>query len=161
MKNAIKRVTDNNNGAAKNGAVHSSAVSNSDDGFTLVEVVVSLALFVIVAGSATFAIVSAMRASTATDLRVAAGYVAQQEIDRLRALGPNPIVADRPASSARSFISDGREYELTVTATPAWNVGCAFETTSGFRDVTVQVDIADGRIGPVYLDTRLACSVTP
>ena len=126
----------------------------NDDGFTMVEVIVALALFVLVAGSATFAIISSVRASTATDTRVAAGFVAQQELDRIRLLGPTPSVPNRP-SATRSVTTDGRQYTVSVSANPAWSQSCA--TGAGYRDVTVSVSVVGGRNSPIYLDSRLAC----
>jgi len=140
-------------------------VKETDEGFTLIEVIVSLALFVLVAGAATFAIISSIRASDVTNQRVAAGQVAQQELDRVRSLGPNPAVSARPLTTGTATTSDGRRYTVTVEATPVWTTPCFIGSVpgaGGFRDIAVSVTLAGSRISAVKMDTRIACgAVTP
>jgi prepilin-type N-terminal cleavage/methylation domain-containing protein len=121
-----------------------------ESGFTLVEVIVALALFVIVATASTFAIVGSIRASHATDLRVAATAIAQQELDHIRVVGANPTPAPQP-------VGDDPDFTTTITPTPAWDVDCAIGTAHSYRDVEVSVEDAAGQITPVVLDARLAC----
>lgn len=147
---------------------------NRDEGFTLVEVVVSLALFAILATAATTAIVGAIRASYATELRVAAHLIAQQELDRVLALGSNPDLsavtlptdaapgADgyRPGDGtlSASHSSDGASFRTVTTTAPAWDTACSIVGTAHpYRDITVEVSVQSARIAPLYLDTRIAC----
>ena len=139
-------------------------MKESDDGFTLIEVIVSLTLFVLVAGAATFAIISSIRASDVTNQRVAAGQVAQQELDRVRALGPNPVVSARPLPTGSATSADGVTFTVTVIASPTWSTPCYIGTapvTGGFRNLEVTVALPGGRISPVVMDTRMACSAAP
>jgi prepilin-type N-terminal cleavage/methylation domain-containing protein len=118
-----------------------------DDGFTILEVVVAIALFAIVASAATFAIVSSVRASSATELRIEATHVAQQHLDQLRALG-----ADPEASPAL-----GGDADATYTVAVTWGAPCSSTVRS--RDVAVRVSVAGSSIAPVTLDTRIACGI--
>jgi len=135
-------------------------MKEADEGFTLIEVIVSLALFMLVAGAATFAIISSIRASDVTNQRVAAGQVAQQELDRVMALGPNPVVTARPLAMGSATSVDGRKYTVTVAASPAWTTPCFIGSvvgTGGFRNIEITVALPSGRISPVVMDTRIAC----
>lgn len=58
----------------------------ADDGFSLIEVVVAFLLFMIVSASATVAIANATKTASTTDSRVVATNVAQQLIQRDRAV---------------------------------------------------------------------------
>jgi len=118
-----------------------------DDGFTLVESVVSIALFVILAAAATFAIVSAARAAEATALRVSATQIAQQQLERAVALGPDPSTPPEDGTVE----SDGRSFDIRITAEPAYGEDCG----GGSRDISVVVGSATVS---VRLDTRLACA---
>jgi len=121
-----------------------------DEGFTLIEAVVSIAIFAIVATAAAFAIVSSTRAASATDLRVAAGHIADAELDRIVDLGPN--VAAAPAMD--EVTNDGHTFDVALEATPEYGQPCA----NGVRDVRVSVT-AQGRAQvSVHLDIRLACA---
>ncbi|WP_156760506.1 type IV pilus modification PilV family protein [Microbacterium karelineae] len=129
--------------------------ARDDDGFTLVEAVVSIAIFAIVATAATFAIVSAVRAASATELRVAAGHIAEEELARVVSLGAEP--AEPPGDAV---VSDGgREFSVTVSADPAYGEDCA----GGHRDVALEVTVAahDAAGVSARLDTRLACEPEP
>ena len=141
-------------------------MKDTDDGFTLVEVVVSLAIFVLVAGAATFAIVSSIRASDATDQRVVAAFIAEQELDRVRALGPNPVFSARPLATGYATASDGLKFTVGVKATPDWATACyigsVLGTGTGFRNLEIAVSLPNGRISPLVLDSRIGCgSATP
>ena len=139
-------------------------MKEADEGFTLIEVIVSLALFVLVAGAATFAIISSIRASDVTNQRVAAGQVAQQELNRVIALGPNPVASARPLAVGTATSTEGVTFTVTVAASPTWTTPCYIGTapvTGGFRNLEVTVALPGGRISPVVMDTRIACSAAP
>jgi len=121
-----------------------------DEGFTLIEAVVSIAVFAIVATAATFAIVSSTRAASATELRVAAGHIADAELDRLVGLGPDLT----EAPPVGEVTNDGHTFDVAVEATPEYGQPCS----NGIRDIRVSVE-AQGRAQvSVHLDTRLACA---
>jgi prepilin-type N-terminal cleavage/methylation domain-containing protein len=119
----------------------------NDDGFTILEVVISIALFAIIASAATFAIVSSIRASNATELRIEATHVAQEQLDLVRALGASPA-ASPPLSS-----DDEALYSVGIT----WTAACSASVRS--RDVAVTVSVKGSSISPVILGTRLACGI--
>ena len=121
-----------------------------DEGFTLIEAVVSIAIFAIVATAATFAIVSSARASSATDLRVAAGQIAQQQLDRIVLLGAEP----REAPTSGTVTADDRTFDVEISG---YEGDC-----DSFRDITVVVStrVSNNQSVSARLDTRLACPQT-
>lgn len=121
-----------------------------DEGFTLIEAVVSIAIFAIVATAATFAIVSSARAASATELRVVAGHIAEQQLDRVVLLGADPT----PAPQSGTIASEDRDFEVVFAATPDYGTTC-----DGYRDVSVTVStVASGEsLVTARLDTRIAC----
>lgn len=125
--------------------------ARGDEGFTLVETVVSIALFAVIATAATFAIVSSVRAAEATELRVAAGHVAEQQLARIVALGAEPAATPETPDVS----GDGRTYTVDLVADPAYDQPCV----DGVRDIAVIVTAAPDSSRPVSarLDTRLAC----
>lgn len=122
----------------------------NDEGFTLIEAVVSIAIFAIVATAATFAIVSSARAASVTELRVAAGHIAEQQLDRVVLLGADPTSAPRSGT----IVSEDRDFEVALAATPDYGTTC-----DGYRDVSVTVStVASGdSLVTARLDTRIAC----
>jgi prepilin-type N-terminal cleavage/methylation domain-containing protein len=67
-------------------AVHRRDSAAADAGFTMIEVVVALVVFSVVAAASVTALTSAMRADTTTQLRVVAANLAQQDLAQAGAL---------------------------------------------------------------------------
>jgi type II secretory pathway pseudopilin PulG len=131
----------------------------SDEGFSLVEVVVSLAIFMTLSVAATFAIVGSLRSSHATATRVAGTHVAQSVLDGVRAAGADPIT---PYAYPAAIASNGQRFTVAVTATPSWTTVCQIALVGGTqpataRDVTVTVTDKNGLVPAISLSSRLAC----
>ena len=131
--------------------------SDSDGGFSLLEVVVSFALFAIVAAAATAAVANSIRTSDSTAQRVEATQIAQQDIEKARALKPAQIsVTGYPlvvTAGARSF---------TVTRTINYSTGssCPSTRVAGseyYLNVTDVVTWSGDTTRSVRMDTVLAC----
>ncbi|MBN9619737.1 MAG: type II secretion system protein, partial [Actinobacteria bacterium] len=58
--------------------------THADDGFTMIEVVVALTLFVIFSAAATMAVVNGVDAQAQTQGRVAAANIAQADLEQAR-----------------------------------------------------------------------------
>jgi len=77
-------------------------VADGDHGFSLIEVIVSFVLFSIVAAGATYGIVSSIKASHTSQLRIDAANIAQSFITNASAQGSNSLPAVH-AESAHQF----------------------------------------------------------
>jgi prepilin-type N-terminal cleavage/methylation domain-containing protein len=122
-----------------------------DDGYTLAEVIVSLALFVVLSVSATIAIVNLVQITRVTQSRVAAGNLARQEIERLR--GQNSTVSQLD-TSAQTVILKGTAFTLTPTMNPSASSVCA---AGASRNVSVTVSWNNSGTRSVRYDTVLSC----
>jgi len=123
----------------------------SDEGFTLAEAVVAIALFGIMASAATFSIVGLVVTTRTTEHRVAATNLARQEIERLRLQNTTGRQLD---SDAQTVQLKGTTYTVTPTMTPAASAGCGALATRA-ASVVVTWNSAAGR--RVRYDTVLAC----
>jgi hypothetical protein len=83
-------------------------------------------------------------------LRVAAGHIAEQQLDRVVLLGADPT----PAPQSGTIASEDRDFEVVFAATPDYGTTC-----DGYRDVSVTVStVASGEsLVTARLDTRIAC----
>ena len=124
--------------------------ARNDGGFTVVEVVVSLVLFVIVAAAATSAIVNALATSNTTNNRVTATGLAQQALAQAR--------ADQAAVIAtHDLTSVSGPYTVTRTALVPVNVNGEVCPAGDTISVTVVVTWINGGNRSVRLDTVMAC----
>lgn len=94
-----------------------SALNSDDDGFTLIEVIVSFVIFAVVAGAATAAIIQALHASHQSQQRVVAAGVAQSFVaDAIarantispvqgQTVNPNPIVGGNGANQEEFIVT--------------------------------------------------------
>jgi type II secretory pathway pseudopilin PulG len=123
------------------------AGASPDGGFSLVEAVVSVALFAIVAASSGVALVNAVRYAESNENRVVAAGLATAQIEQARS-APDPA-ALLPGSS--QVVRDGTPFTIERVLAPI--NGCRDE---GSRTITVVVDWP-GPGGPVLSDTVRAC----
>ena len=113
----------------------------ADEGFTLAEVIVSIALFTVISFSVMFALITLVKYTGVTQSRVAAANLALQEDERLR--GENGTVTLK-----------GTSYTVTPLLSPAGNVTC---TPGSYRKATVKVSWNDSGSRTVRYDTVLSC----
>jgi type II secretory pathway pseudopilin PulG len=122
-----------------------------DAGFTIAEVLVSFALFTIVAVSATAGLISAVTSTTRTQDRVAATNLARQEIERLRLQNSTGAQLD---SAVQTVTLHATQFTVTPSLTPNASANCA---TGAARAATVVVSWPGSPAHGVRLDTVLAC----
>ncbi|MEO7263031.1 MAG: hypothetical protein ABI047_17520 [Jatrophihabitantaceae bacterium] len=125
--------------------------SGDDDGFTLAEVVVSLALFTVVSFAVMLAMITLVKLTGVTQNRVAASNLARQEVERLR--GQNSTASQLDAT-ALTVALKGTSFTVTPVMTPAATAVCA---AGAFRNVTVKVSWTDSSTRTVRYDTVLSC----
>lgn len=129
----------------------------ADDGFSLLEVVVSFVLFMIVASAATAAVANGIRTSSSTTQRVQATQVAQQDIEKARSMKPSLVSA---AGYPLTVVVGTRTF--TVARTVSWSTGSGCPATPAAGTV-YYVNVTDivtwtGNSGrSVRMDTVLAC----
>jgi type II secretory pathway pseudopilin PulG len=122
-----------------------------DDGFTLAEVVVSIALFTMVSFAVTLALVTLIKLTGVTQNRVAASNLARQEVEKLRGQNSTLSLLDAAASTVAL---KGTTFTITPIMSPAANVTCA---PGASRNVTVKVSWNDSSTRSVRYDTVLSC----
>ena len=122
-----------------------------EDGFTLAEVIVSIALFTIISFSVMFALVTLVKYTAVTQNRVAAANLARQEIEKLR--GENGTLSQLDLT-ASTITLKGVSYTVTPVLSPAGNVTCA---AGASRNATVTVTWNDSGTRSVRYDTVLSC----
>lgn len=124
----------------------------SDAGFTLIEVVVSLVLFAVVAGSSVTAIANATRTTNTARDRVTAANLAQADLQSARALQyPN-----YPAAVAAHTVTAGNK---TFTVQRSISTSCPALWTPGLptsMQVTTTV-IWPGAKAPLVVATEISC----
>lgn len=122
-----------------------------DDGFTLAEVVVSIALFTVMSFAVMLALVTLVKLTAVTQNRVAASNLARQEIERLR--GQNGTASQLDAAVPPVTLK-GTTYTITPIMTPGATATCA---PGAARNVTVKVTWKDSGARSVRYDTVLSC----
>lgn len=122
-----------------------------DDGFTLAEVVVSIALFTVVSFAVMLALVTLVKLTGVTQNRVAASNLARQEVERLRGQNSTASQLDAAASTVQL---KGTRYLITPVMTPGATSPCA---PGASRNVTIKVSWKDSSTRTVRYDTVLSC----
>ena len=123
----------------------------ADDGFTLAEVVVSIALFTVVSFAVMTSLVTLVKLTGATQNRVAASNLARQEVEKLR--GQNSTLSLLDATSSTVALK-GTTFTIAPVMTPAATATCA---PGAARNVTVKVSWKDSSFRSVRYDTVLSC----
>lgn len=132
-------------------ARQSEPAPEQDDGFTLAEVVVSIALFTVVSFAVMLALVTLVKLTGVTQNRVAASNLARQEVERLR--GQNGTASQLDATASTVALK-GTTYLITPIMTPAATAPCA---AGASRNVTIKVSWKDSSFRSVRYDTVLSC----
>ena len=109
------------------------AQAQADDGFTVLEVMVSFVLFVIVSISATFAITSALNASHTSQRRVDAANVAQ------RFIADQQQNAQIAANGSNTYPASVRNEDFSVKRTILFTSGGTLCNPGGSYTVNVEV----------------------
>jgi prepilin-type N-terminal cleavage/methylation domain-containing protein len=122
-----------------------------DAGFTLAEVIVSIALFTVISFSVMFALVTLVKYTAVTQNRVAAANLARQEIEKLR--GQNSTLSQLDVGASTVNLK-GTSYTVTPVMSPAANTTCA---AGASRNVTVTVTWNNSGTRSVRYDTVLSC----
>lgn len=123
----------------------------TDDGFTLAEVIVSIALFTMVSFAVMIALVTVVKLTGVTQNRVAASNLARQEVEKLRGQNSTLSLLDASASTVKL---KGTTFTITPIMAPAANATC---TPGAARNVTVKVSWNDSSNRTVRYDTVLSC----
>ncbi|GAB2482269.1 type IV pilus modification PilV family protein [Jatrophihabitans fulvus] len=134
--------------------------TDSDGGFTLVEALVALTIFVMVAAAGTMAVVTGIRSENDTGDRVAATQIARQEVERAGAM-PRTALSGLPSST--SVTRGSKTYAVTRSVSPAPGgspcpAPSAAPSGTAVQKVLVTVRVAvPGSGRSVRLDSVLAC----
>jgi type II secretory pathway pseudopilin PulG len=134
------------------GAMRGAAVR--DDGFSLLEVLVSFLLFVIVSASATAAIVSAIRASHRSQQRVEGTGVAQAVISRYMSSPGSAVLG------TKTYLLSVKNEQFSVTQTIAFTDPRATQCLGGASHtylLNVSVSQAQTKQFLVRNDALIAC----
>lgn len=133
---------------------------NEDAGFTLIEVVVAMLVFAIIATGFLMTLTASMVTTRDTRTRIVAANLASQQIDLVRSLDVFEVT-----SSTRDITLNGDTFHVAVHASWATSSGTTATCESGgatgslsYRQVTVEVTWDNMRAGtpPVYADTSIA-----
>lgn len=128
----------------------------TDEGFTLVEVMVAMLVLALVAGATVSIIASSLRTTAENADRVQAASIARSELERLRGLGAADIPVGRSVSSAYPG--------FTVTTTANWQFAqpgspcqVAGSLTPRRTNMQVRIEVLGERLGaPQVLDAIVA-----
>ena len=133
---------------------------DSDDGFTLVEVIVAMLIFTIILTGFLYTMTASLTSTRDTRARVVAANLASQQIDVLRSAGSAFDVTD----SSRDIELNGDTFHVKVLTDWITTAGVAASCEAGatiaslaYNHVTVEVTWDNMREGarPVYSDTNL------
>jgi len=123
---------------------------DNDSGFSLVESVVALTIFAVVAASATMWLVKTIQLTSITSGRTAAIAVAGQQLEKVR----EERNSGRQLDSGNATVTlENRSFTVDTTLNPAGDAACA---TGSTRQVTVSVTWP-GDSTPIRVDSELAC----
>ena len=118
----------------------------SDGGFTLIEAVVSFALFVVISTTAIYSITNALQASHRSQRRVDAANVAQYVVAQARALASANKVSPDSGTSYTTTVGNGSSASLEKFTYRRWIVFStpgATECSAG-TTFTVNVEVYQG-----------------
>lgn len=128
------------------------ARSERESGFTLIEAVVSIVLFAVVATASVVAVADSTKSSVRTRDRVTATNLAQQDLAQLRSLGNRTTIT----STTKSVTVGGRAYTVKRTVTGACPAVSTLTSTSKIT-VSTNVSWATSTNAAVTIATVLAC----
>jgi prepilin-type N-terminal cleavage/methylation domain-containing protein len=139
--------------------IRATPATSDDAGFTLIEVIVSFAIFAIVTAGATTAIYKAIHASHLTQQRTEAAGVAQAVIADAIAKANDSSIQPEAGVSILSNVGDAKtaaQEDFTVVRTIAFDDGT---TCAPGKLFTVNVVVKQTNSGQVLArsDTRVAC----
>jgi len=146
---------------SRSSAGHVCSSSRDEGGFTLAEVIVAIAVFMVVMVATTSALVTVIKTTRFTRDRVAASSIARQTIERLRAQSNTGHSLDIGALPTQ--VVYGQTYTATVCMTrdaDSTTYSCAAVPAclSGHQwNVTVTVDWTTSDSRRVQYDTVIAC----
>jgi type II secretory pathway pseudopilin PulG len=121
-----------------------------DNGFSLVESVVALTLFIVLAGAATAWLITTIHLTSLTRNRLEASSLATQELEKIREERNVGQVLD---SGVRVVTFHNVAFNVNATLNPGTSGSCA---TGQSRQVSVVVSWT-GATAPVRVDSVLAC----
>ncbi|HST46685.1 type IV pilus modification PilV family protein [Jatrophihabitans sp.] len=146
----LRRVLGADKQAAKTAAGDGDSPAG-EDGFTLTEVIVSIALFTVVSFAVMMALVTLVKLTGVTQNRVVASNLARQEVEKLRGQNSTLSLLDAAASTVKL---KGTTFTITPILNPAASATC---TPGASRNVTVKVSWNDSSNRSVRYDTVLSC----
>lgn len=132
-------------------ACHRLGNARNDDGFTVLEVVVAMTIFVIVAVGAAGGVLNGIKASNSTTNRVGGANVAQSDLDQAR-VQPTPS----PTSYATNAPSGG-SYTVTRTVTMPTPSGSTACPAGSEMTISVVVTGPGRSTSSVKMQTVVAC----
>lgn len=121
-----------------------------DDGFTLAEVIVSIALFVVMSVAATISMVTLIKITRASENRVAATNLGRAELERLRLQNS----AATPLDEGQVAVGSGTRFAVNSSLSPHATDPCPSGTS---RAVTVTVTLRSNSVQVASFDAVLAC----
>lgn len=129
-----------------------------DAGFTLIEALVSLTIFAIVSAAAVTAVVTGIMSTHLTTTRVAATNIAQQDIQKARAVDPSQV---SDAGYPLTVTQGNTTYTVTrqISYAPAGSPSCPATPTAGgpfYVNLTDTVTWT-GQHHPIRVDAVIAC----
>lgn len=147
--------------------LRSASPSRRDEGFTLAEVIVSLSILVIVAASVSALVIRSLQATSATQMRVTATNLAEQDLAQMRALNSANKTAQIVNATSTPAVGINT-FTLTRTVTQCnastgggpvtYSCGGTGPTCAAGSYKTVTTSISWPKSGrPVVLTTRIAC----
>lgn len=145
---------------------HSRCPEIDEGGFTLAEVIVSLAILVTVAVAVTSLILTSMRATSENQLKVTAANLAQQDVQKMRALSDSQLT-DQIVSTTAAVTVGRTVFSLrrsvvqcnasTTGGTVSYSCGSSGTCAAGsYKSVSTVVAWPRG-FRTVQLATRIAC----
>ena len=136
------------------------APGGGEDGFALVEVLVSMLMFAFIAVAGTYAVTAAIDTSSASRNRVGAANVAQLQLEQARAMPHSNLLATPTATSTATVGNSRFAVTRTVGYLPAGSTSCPTTVaTDAAHEITVHVAVSpvNGGARTVGLDTVIAC----
>ncbi|MBB2902838.1 prepilin-type N-terminal cleavage/methylation domain-containing protein [Kineococcus radiotolerans] len=137
------------------------ARKDRDEGFSLLEAVVAMVIFGIIAASTAAVLVRTVGGASDNRARIAAANVAAQTMDAVRQSAQNAIgYTDLKSATLPSVTVQGREFSIFQSVTPVTGNNSGSPCTTGgitdqqYKKVTVEVRWANnGSVQPVRSDT--------